>query len=339
MRALRINVLLKLLVLVILPLFLFLFSPFRNTAFAALCNETACEQKGGPTYACTGTGNNCEQQTYACRPTPITAASTCGKGDHAHNQPQNLCCPGGGTCNNGSCTTPTNPPDCGSVATNTVGYVCGTDTTKCSPVSTNATANQYCVKQNPSSFCCQPITIPGPNPGPNPNPVPPTTGCPKCAAGWTYEPPPANKCTALNNTPTDPTPDPCSGDKDFCYPGCGCNTPCGANVDFNPGNAPCPGGVCHTAIGDIQTNFGSLVNTIFLTILSLAMIVAIFLIFLSAYRLLFSQGNPEQVQKAREQLTAAIVGLLFIIFAFVILEFIGLDLLGLPGLNHAGGGT
>ena len=43
-----------------------------------------------------------------------------------------------------------------------------------------------------------------------------------------------------------------------------------------------------------------------------------------------SRGNPDKVNDAKEQLTAAIVGLLFIIFSLVFLEFIGLDILGIP---------
>jgi hypothetical protein len=46
-----------------------------------------------------------------------------------------------------------------------------------------------------------------------------------------------------------------------------------------------------------------------------------------------SRGNPEQVQQAREQFTAAIVGLMFIIFSLVILQSIGFDILQLPGFR------
>ncbi len=46
-----------------------------------------------------------------------------------------------------------------------------------------------------------------------------------------------------------------------------------------------------------------------------------------------SSGNPEKVQAAREQLTSAVVGLLFIIFSITILQVIGVDILHIPGLN------
>jgi hypothetical protein len=61
--------------------------------------------------------------------------------------------------------------------------------------------------------------------------------------------------------------------------------------------------------------------------------IAVILIILSGYRLMISQGNPENIKNAKEQLTAAIIGLLFIIFSLVILQVIGVNILGLPGFN------
>jgi hypothetical protein len=40
-----------------------------------------------------------------------------------------------------------------------------------------------------------------------------------------------------------------------------------------------------------------------------------------------SQGKPEALQDAREQLTAAIVGLIFVILSFAILNIIGVNIL------------
>jgi hypothetical protein len=69
-------------------------------------------------------------------------------------------------------------------------------------------------------------------------------------------------------------------------------------------------------------------------ILSIVGGIAILLIIISGYRLMVSQGNPEGIKSAREQLTAAIIGLLFVIFALVFLEVIGVNILGLPGFSH-----
>ena len=98
-------------------------------------------------------------------------------------------------------------------------------------------------------------------------------------------------------------------------------------------SGPCGSGFCKTAIGDISTDPGGFVKKIFGTILSLAGGVAIILIIISGYRLMASGGNPEKVQHAREQLTSAIVGLLFIIFSLSILQIIGVDILHIPGLS------
>ncbi len=90
---------------------------------------------------------------------------------------------------------------------------------------------------------------------------------------------------------------------------------------------------CQTAIGPIKVSPAEFVKSIFGILLSLAGGVALVLIIISGYRLMTSQGNPEKIQQAREQLTSAIVGLLFIIFSVTILQVIGVDILHIPGLN------
>lgn len=91
--------------------------------------------------------------------------------------------------------------------------------------------------------------------------------------------------------------------------------------------------VCHTAFGDISTNPEAFVGKVFAILLSLSGGIALILIIISGYRLMTSQGNPEKVQAAREQLTSAIIGLLFIIFSLAILQIIGVDILRIPGLK------
>ena len=96
-------------------------------------------------------------------------------------------------------------------------------------------------------------------------------------------------------------------------------------------------GICtkvDTGLGvAIVTNPKSIVQSIFGIILSLSGGIALFLIILSGYKLLVSQGNPEAVKGAREQLTAAIVGLVFIVLSLVILQIIGVDILHIPGFS------
>jgi len=54
----------------------------------------------------------------------------------------------------------------------------------------------------------------------------------------------------------------------------------------------------------------------------------------AAFLLSVSQGEPQKVSKAKEIMTAAIVGLLFIIFSVTILQFIGADILKIPGFGE-----
>ena len=49
---------------------------------------------------------------------------------------------------------------------------------------------------------------------------------------------------------------------------------------------------------------------------------------------MISRGDKEKLQAARETITAAIVGLLFIVLSIVILEIIGVDILKIPGFSR-----
>jgi hypothetical protein len=117
-----------------------------------------------------------------------------------------------------------------------------------------------------------------------------------------------------------------------CSPGIGC---VGAGTtDQSQPLSLCQNGIsCPTALGDLPTNLSALLTKVFSIALSIAGVVALGLIIVSGYRLMISQGNPEQVKGAREQLTAAIIGLLFIIFSLVILQIIGVNILKIPGFG------
>lgn len=88
-----------------------------------------------------------------------------------------------------------------------------------------------------------------------------------------------------------------------------------------------------TGIGPISTDPQEFVKSVFKIVLGMAGGIALILIMLSGYKFMASQGNPEAVKAAQEQLTSAVVGLLFIIFSFVILQVIGVDLLKIPGFQ------
>lgn len=92
--------------------------------------------------------------------------------------------------------------------------------------------------------------------------------------------------------------------------------------------------VCQTAFGPITTTPEGFIKAIFGVLLSLSGGIAVILIIISGYRLMTSQGNPEKLQAAREQLTSAIIGLVFIIFSLSILQIIGVDILKIPGFSR-----
>lgn len=84
---------------------------------------------------------------------------------------------------------------------------------------------------------------------------------------------------------------------------------------------------------NLPTDIAGFTKALLSIVLSIAGAAALILIIISGYRLMTSQGNPEKLQAAKEELTAAIVGLLFVIFALLVLQVIGVDILKLPGLT------
>lgn len=102
--------------------------------------------------------------------------------------------------------------------------------------------------------------------------------------------------------------------------------PCGNLVD----------GKCmemDTPLGTIRTDGIGIIYTLFVLILSLSGGILVIIIMYAGYLLMISRGNPEQIQKAREILIAAIVGFLFIIFSYVIFGTLTDDILHLPGFR------
>ncbi len=85
-----------------------------------------------------------------------------------------------------------------------------------------------------------------------------------------------------------------------------------------------------SAIGNIPTKIGDFVNRLLGILIGIGAGIAVLLIIYAGYKLMTSQGNPEAIQNAKDMITSAIVGLLFIIFSIVILEVIGVDILKIP---------
>ena len=57
--------------------------------------------------------------------------------------------------------------------------------------------------------------------------------------------------------------------------------------------------------------------------------IAFILLVIAGFIMLTSQGNPEKLKAGQELLTAAIAGLMLLIFSIFILEFIGVRVLGI----------
>ncbi len=89
----------------------------------------------------------------------------------------------------------------------------------------------------------------------------------------------------------------------------------------------------NTGLGDLQTETGPFISKIFAILLSLSGGIALLLIIKAGYQIMTSHGKPESLQQGRDQLIAAIVGLLFLIFSFVLLQTIGVDILKIPELT------
>lgn len=91
--------------------------------------------------------------------------------------------------------------------------------------------------------------------------------------------------------------------------------------------------VVKTAIGDIPTDPLGFIMRIFSIVLSVAGIGAIVIIIFAGYRMMLSRGNPEALKSARESLTAAVIGLVFIVFSLVLLSIVAGNILKLPGFT------
>lgn len=137
------------------------------------------------------------------------------------------------------------------------------------------------------------------------------------------------------------------GDSQRCNQGKGCETTFTAPPNsYANANTPTP--ICtqdqvknkncqiQTGLG-VKINFtggpGEFIKTLMGILFGIIGGIATILIIFSGYRLMVSQGNPEKIQGAKDQLTAAIIGLLFTIFSLVILQTIGYDILRLPGFG------
>jgi len=161
--------------------------------------------------------------------------------------------------------------------------------------------------------------------------------CLDCPQGSRYDasknPP---QCSDASGNQVAPEDQPTCGSNTPCIQGEGCSSPGRENTTPEPCSNYDPAigcGVIQTALGGIRTDVPGFVNRILSFVLGISGGIVLILIISAGYRLMVSSGNPERVQAAREQLTSAVVGLLFIIFSLVILQVITRDIIGIPGFG------
>jgi hypothetical protein len=89
-----------------------------------------------------------------------------------------------------------------------------------------------------------------------------------------------------------------------------------------------------TAVGCIPTSTEDIVKTLIEIGLVISGALVLVMILAGAFMLSTSQGDPKKTQDAKELISSAIIGLLFIIFSVTILQFIGLSILRIPEFGH-----
>jgi len=107
----------------------------------------------------------------------------------------------------------------------------------------------------------------------------------------------------------------------------------GTNDPVRDGSIFCPDGrSMYTAIGCIPVDDAdNFVQWVFRWSLGIAGGLAFLLIVSGGYILITSSGDPEKSQEARGIITAAISGLLFLIFSVFIYRIVGREILQIPG--------
>jgi len=89
-----------------------------------------------------------------------------------------------------------------------------------------------------------------------------------------------------------------------------------------------------TAVGCIPQDKDGIISTIMEIGLTLSGAVVLVMILIGSFMLSTSQGDPKKTQEAKEMITSAIIGLLFVIFSITILQFIGVSIFNIPGFGE-----
>lgn len=89
-----------------------------------------------------------------------------------------------------------------------------------------------------------------------------------------------------------------------------------------------------TAVGCIPSKPESVINVVITIGLALGGGVVLIMILVGSFMLSVSQGDPNKTKEAKEIITSAIIGLLFVIFSVTMLQFIGVSVLHIPGFGE-----
>jgi hypothetical protein len=96
---------------------------------------------------------------------------------------------------------------------------------------------------------------------------------------------------------------------------------------------PPPAYAVPTALGDVPTDPTEFVAWVLARAVGIGGGLAFVLMLFGAYQIITSSGDPKKLQEGKEKITAALSGLLFIIFSLFLLKLIGVDILSIPGLT------
>lgn len=88
-----------------------------------------------------------------------------------------------------------------------------------------------------------------------------------------------------------------------------------------------------TAVGCIPREPEKIVNSLLRLGLGMGGGFALIIILVSGFVLSVSQGEPKRIEDAKQWLTSALVGMLFIIFSVTLLHFIGYSIFKIPGFG------
>ena len=89
----------------------------------------------------------------------------------------------------------------------------------------------------------------------------------------------------------------------------------------------------YTAVGCLSVSGDELAADLIRLLLGMAGGAGLLSLLGAAFILSISRGEAAKVKQAKELITAAVSGLLFLIFSIIILQFIGVTILQIPGLG------